>query len=180
MRCTNFGGKKSSFLPLTCRALALIENPTYVDFTKTSFTCGLLLWIAYVFLIKARKHYLALATRLGEVWRALGWKVSTWVHWVVCHSHALARVNRNFYMFSSIPTERRNVEFKLDITHCFKAWKLSNPQASTRGFALVLNLHALDVGLLLYAARQRGQKRKADYAVWSIQRAISPAQAKLE
>ena len=28
-------------------------------------------------------------------------------------------------MFSSIPTERRNSEFKLDVTHCFEGWKLS-------------------------------------------------------
>jgi hypothetical protein len=61
-------------------------------------------------------------------------------------------------MFSSIPTERRNVEFKLDVTHCFKGWKLSRPQASTRGFALVLELAALDSGLLLEAARKGGGK----------------------
>lgn len=62
-------------------------------------------------------------------------------------------------MFSSIPTERRNVEFKLDVTHCFKGWKLSQPRACTRGFALVLDLAALDVGILLHKARKRGQKR---------------------
>lgn len=92
------------------------------------------------------------------MWGALKWKVSTWVHWVVCHSHALATRHQNFYMFSSIPTERRNVEFKLDVTHCFKGWKLSRPQASVRGFALVLELAALDIGLLLEAARQGGAR----------------------
>jgi hypothetical protein len=91
---------------------------------------------------------------MGLVWSGLGWKVSTWVHWVVCHSHALADLHHNFYLYSSIPTERRNVEFKLDVNHCFKGWKLSQPQASTRGFALVLELAALDVGLLLEEARQ--------------------------
>lgn len=109
--------------------------------------------------IKARFRYRALANHLGEIWGALGWKVSTWVHWTVCHSSALADLHLNFYLFSSIPTERRNVEFKLDVTHCFKGWKLSRPQASLRGFALVLELAALDKGLLLEAARKGGVKK---------------------
>ena len=29
--------------------------------------------------------------------------------------------------FSSIPTEWRNKSFKMDIRHCFEAWKLSKP-----------------------------------------------------
>lgn len=83
------------------------------------------------------------------------------MHWVVCHSHALATRHLNIYLYSSIPTERRNVEFKLDVTHCFKGWKLSRPQASTRGFALVLELAALDAGLLLEAARKgRGKDKR--------------------
>ena len=111
--------------------------------------------------IQARVFYLRLATQFGEMWGALQWKVSTWVHWVVRHSHALATRHLTFYLFSSIPTERRNVEFKLDLTHCFKGWKLSRPQASVRGFALVLELAALDTGLLLEGARNgAGQDRK--------------------
>ena len=39
-------------------------------------------------------------------------------------------------MFSSIPTERRNVEFKLDVTHCFKGWKITKPWACCFGDAL--------------------------------------------
>lgn len=78
---------------------------------------------------------------------------------MVRHSTALAKLHLNFYLFSSIPTERRNVEFKLDLHHCFKGWKLTKPQASAKGFALVLNLAALDVGLQLHAARKRGRKR---------------------
>jgi len=104
------------------------------------------------------QQYKEAATLLGEVWKALGWKVSTWVHWVVRHSHALAVVHRNLYVFSSIPTERRNVEFKLDVTHCFKGWKLSKPYASTFGFAHVLNLSALDLGIVLYQSGKRGMK----------------------
>lgn len=58
-----------------------------------------------------------------------------------------------------IKTERRNVEFKLDVTHCYKGWKISRPYACMFGFAHVLNLSALDVGILLYLSRRRGQKR---------------------
>ena len=105
--------------------------------------------------------YHNLTVRLGQVWQCLGWKVSTWVHWVVRHSSALAKLHKNIYIFSSIPTERRNVEFKLDVTHCFKGWKLSQPRACVSGFALVLDLAALDVGLLLHKARKRGSKRGA-------------------
>ena len=119
--------------------------------------------------IHARFQYLAFSRQFGEIWSGLGWKVSTWVHWVVCHSHALASRHRNFYLFSSIPTERRNAEFKLDVTHCFKGWKLSRPQASTRGFALVLELSALDVGLLLELTRKGDElvkKRRRSHWHW--------------
>ena len=33
-----------------------------------------------------RQKYLQLTTQFGELWRASGWRVSTWVHWVVRHS----------------------------------------------------------------------------------------------
>ena len=106
-----------------------------------------------------KKAYHNLATKFGELWVATGWKVSTWVHWVVHHSPALIDRHHNSNMFSSIPSERRNVEFKLDITHCYKGWKLSRPSACKAGFGHVLNLSALDIGLYLYDARRRGQKR---------------------
>ena len=106
--------------------------------------------------------YRSHATRFGCLWKGLGWKVSTWVHWVVCHSPQFADLHHNFYLFSSIPTERRNVEFKLDVTHCFKGWKLSKPAACKFGFGLVLNLSALDAGLLLHSAQSRGVKREED------------------
>ena len=66
------------------------------------------------------QKYTQLTTLFGDIWCATGWKVSTWVHWTVRHSSALANLHRNFYVFSSIPTERRNVEFKLDVTHAYK------------------------------------------------------------
>ena len=81
-----------------------------------------------------RKSYLLLTTRFGELWFATGWKVSTWVHWVVRHSSALVELHHSIYLFSSIPTERRNVEFKLDVTHCYKGWKLSQ-------LSLLLSVH---------------------------------------
>jgi hypothetical protein len=82
-------------------------------------------------------------------------------YWVVRHSPYLADIHKNFYVFSSIPTERRNVEFKLDVTHCFKAWKLSDPAASKSGFGLVLELASLDAGILLHASQLK-RKRDAD------------------
>ena len=51
------------------------------------------------------------------------------------------------------------MEFKLDATHCSKGWKILRPYACSFGFAHVLNLAALDVGLLLYLSRRRGHKR---------------------
>jgi hypothetical protein len=43
-------------------------------------------------------------------------------------------------------------------THCYKGWKISRPAACTIGFAYVLNLAALDIGIELYNARRRGNK----------------------
>lgn len=56
---------------------------------------------------------------------------------------------------------RCNVEFKMDVTHCYKGWKISRPYACTFGFAHVLNLSALDTGILLYNSNQLGRKRVA-------------------
>ena len=64
-------------------------------------------------------NYRSLCKRFGDLWAALHWKVSLWVHWLVCHSPALADLHGNFYVFSSIPIERRNVDFKMDVRHCF-------------------------------------------------------------
>lgn len=106
-----------------------------------------------------KNNYRALVTDFGEIWQALGWKVSTWVHWTVRHSSAQIDLHDNIYIFSSIPTERRNVEFKMDVSHCFKGWKLSRPYASKFGFGHVLCLAALDCGIALYLSRRKGQKR---------------------
>ena len=88
--------------------------------------------------IAASDQYLALTQTFGKLWLALGWKVSTWVHWVVRHSHALGMLHRNFYLFSSIPNERRNVEFKLDVTHCSRAGNFPSPTPLARALPLFL------------------------------------------
>ena len=110
--------------------------------------------------------YKELTVRFGKLWKAFGWKVTTWVHWTVRHSAAYANLHKNFYKFSSIPTERRNVEFKMDVTHCYKGWKISRPYACKFGFAHVLNLSALDNCILLQGVRRRpsgrGRKRPVD------------------
>ena len=112
--------------------------------------------------------YKELTTRFGALWKALGWKVSTWVHWTVRHSAVFVDLHRNIYKFSSIPTEHRNVEFELDVTHCYKGWKISRPYACTFGFGHVLSLSALDRGIFLQLDRRhtsrRGQKRPAGNA----------------
>ena len=46
-----------------------------------------------------------------------------------------------------------------DTKHCYKGWKISRPAACTTSFAYVLNLSALDKGLLLHNAKRRGHKR---------------------
>lgn len=56
-----------------------------------------------------RQKYRLLVERFGMVWHALGWRVSTWVHWTVCHSSALVDRHHTIYLFSSIPTILRPI-----------------------------------------------------------------------
>ena len=51
--------------------------------------------------------------------RALQWQPRVWVHWTCVHFGWFAVEYRNFYIFSSIPTKRQSVEFKMDIRHSF-------------------------------------------------------------
>ena len=67
-------------------------------------------------------------------WCALQWQPTVWVHWTCVHSGWFAAEYRNFYIFSSIPTERRNVEFNMDIRHSFLGYKISHPYFSARAF----------------------------------------------
>ena len=66
------------------------------------------------------------------------------------HSGWFAAEYHNFYIFSSIPTERWNVEFKMDTRHSFLGYKISRPYFSARAFTHVLELDALDVGLQMW------------------------------
>ena len=45
------------------------------------------------------QSYHRAATQFGSLWAALGWKVSTWVHWTVRHSSALANLHKIFIYF---------------------------------------------------------------------------------
>ena len=93
------------------------------------------------------QEYCAIVARFGEAWRALGWKPTVWVHWLVCHSGCLMAHHRSLYLFSSIPSERRHQGFKRDLRHSFMGWKVKNPRASAVGFKHALELEALDHGL---------------------------------
>lgn len=102
-------------------------------------------------------------------WKALGWRVTVWVHWLGVHSTAVAKRWGTFYFFSSIPTERRNVEFKMDIRHCFLGWKLSKPKLTRRALAHAVELSILDVGL----ARWRLLRKKGRRWRWGKYRRTS-------
>ena len=93
-------------------------------------------------------------------WRALQWQPTLWVHWTCVHSGWFAAEYRNFNIFSSIPTERRNVEFKMDIRHSFLGYKISRACFSARAFTHVLELDALDVGLQMWHALHDTKDKK--------------------
>ena len=93
------------------------------------------------------QEYCATVARFGEAWRALGWKPTVWVHWLVCHSGCLMAHHQSLFLFSSIPSERRHQGFKRDLRHSFMGWKISNPRASAAGYKHALELEALDHGL---------------------------------
>ena len=90
----------------------------------------------------------------------LGWKPAVWCHWVVVHSVQVAKLWGNFGIFSSIPTERRHVEFKLDMPHCFQGYKLSKV-AMTRRFATHIHeMDVLDLDLRMWALKKGGKRRR--------------------
>ena len=85
-------------------------------------------------------------------WCALQWQPIVWVHSTCVHCGWFGAEYRNFYIFCSIPTERRNVEFKMDMRHLFLGYEISRPYFSARAFTRVLDLHALDAGLRMWHA----------------------------
>ena len=93
-------------------------------------------------------------------WRALQSQPTVWVHWTCVRAGWFAAEWRNFYIFSSILTERRNVEFKMDICHSFLGYKISRPYFSAWAFTHVLEPDALDVGLQLWHALHDTKDKK--------------------
>lgn len=98
--------------------------------------------------------YKVAITHCGQCWTACKWKVSTWVHWAIVHSHALLELHKSIYFFSSIPTERKHQPFKKDWRHVCPAYRLSNPRASLGGMVHLLRQHALDLGLWVLRVRE--------------------------
>ena len=54
-----------------------------------------------------------------------GWVPGTWVHWAACHSGDFLSRYRSLYMFATIPTEKKNSAFKLDLGHLFRGWSIT-------------------------------------------------------
>ena len=61
---------------------------------------------------------------------------------------------------SSIPTERRNVLFTMDIWHSFLGDQISRPYFSARAFTQILELDALHVGLQMWHALHDTKDKK--------------------
>ena len=93
-------------------------------------------------------------------WGDLGWKVSTWVHWTCAHSPFFAKKYRNFYIFSSIPSEKKNSPFKRDLHNSCKGWALLHPRLSIFSMGHVVNMSNLDLGLLARKIMQAKEKER--------------------
>ena len=87
--------------------------------------CTLLHQFAHIHRLRRQKEFftdsdVAMYTnavdRFREVSGDLRLKPSRWVHWTCAHSPYFAQADKNIYMFSSIPSEKRNSAFKRDHT----------------------------------------------------------------
>ena len=85
---------------------------------------------------------------MGDAWVRMKFKSATWIHWVVAHSTYFATRYKSIYLFSSIPTERKNVPFKRDLRHCYRGGALTTPMLTRNGLAHTVNMNALDIGLI--------------------------------
>ena len=74
-------------------------------------------------------------------------KATILAHWTVCHSGWFVRKYRTMYFFSSVPTERRTLAYKVHIQNTFHGWSVKNPRVSVRGSRHLLNMYRLDVGI---------------------------------
>ena len=109
---------------------------------------------------KEAESYRWAVVQFANDWRALQWQHTVWVHWTCVHSGSFAAEYRIFYIFSTICTERRNVEFKMDIRHSFLGYKILRPYFSSRAFTHVLELNALNVGLQMWHALHDTKDKK--------------------
>ena len=81
--------------------------------------------------------------RSREAWGDLGWKVSTWIHWTCAHSPYFAQEYSNIYIFSSIPSAKRNSPFKRDLHNSCKGWAVVKPRLSRLSMGHVVNTNNL-------------------------------------
>ena len=109
---------------------------------------------------KEVESYRRAVGQFANDWRALQWQPTVWVHWTCVHSGWFVVEYRNFYIFSSIPTKRQNVEFKMDIRHSFLGYTISRPYFTARAFTHVQELDALEVGLQTWHALHDTKDKK--------------------
>ena len=89
--------------------------------------------------------------RLADLWEALGWQPTVWLHWTLCHMVPYLERHRTLVFFSSIPTESRHRRFKRDVCQAFHG-SMPGLLPNRRTMSNVLNLQALDAGLLHHHA----------------------------
>ena len=91
----------------------------------------------------------------AHAWRALSWKGTVWVHWVVVHSAHLLTLHRTISAFSSIPSEHKHTDFKVDVRHSFAGGRDRKRYLTSGGVQHVVEKNALDIGLELEAVKRR-------------------------
>ena len=93
--------------------------------------------------------YKANVNTFSHCWTALAWKPTPWVHWLCAHSSFFVDLHLNIGSFSSLPTERRHQQFKLDLRHAFQGWKVASPITASRYLRTVVQQDSLDLALSL-------------------------------
>ena len=101
------------------------------------------------------QQYTAHVSKFAQAWRALSWKGTVWVHWVIAHSAHLLSLHATISAFSSIPTEHKHKIFKVDVRHSFHGGRDRKRHLTSGGLEHVVNKHALDLGLALDDAKRR-------------------------
>ena len=105
-------------------------------------------------------YYCQAVERFASGWGNLRWKVSTWVYWTCAHSSFCAKKYRNFYIFSSIPSETKNNPLKTALHNSCKGWALLNPPLSVFSMGHVVNMSNLDLGLLARKVMQANEEER--------------------